>query len=276
MVCDDVCLPEKDAQIIHQEISLALEEKGLVAWLKKGSLIVPTDVSAQGLNTALTMMQQNIVQKQTNVPSSSVDKKSHLFQPSERQFGYDLGNANMHQQQEFVSPVTPSYTEHQLTGELLLKSKLRYGIISSEQADEAFLSPKYKGLSEDSFRKLWEKFQFVEEIEVKVLSVTGDNQLVIYVGDQGIEMADNDLLVLSTRVNKGLVSFHEDDLRFRYPNWRIPDHILEDLKSQRSNGKLFLIFNERGILRCKVKSGKMDRAISFKDKASAFLSGSFS
>ena len=271
-----MCLPEKDAQIIHQEISRALEEKGFVAWLKKGSLIVPTNVSAQGSNTALTMMQQNIVQKQTNVPSSSVDQKSHLFQPSERQFGYGLGNANMHQQQEFVSPVTPSHTEHQLTGELLLKGKLRYGIISSEEADVAFKSPKYDGVSEDIFQEMGQKLKSVEEIEVKVMFVPSLKQQVVYVGDQGIEMADNDLLVLSTRVKKGLVSFHEDDLRFRYPNWRVPDHILEDLKSKGSNGKLFLIFNEHGILRCKVKSGKLDRAITFKDKASAFLSGSFS
>ena len=270
MVCDDVCLPEKDAQIIHQEISLALEEKGFVAWLKKGSLTVPTDDLAQVFKTALTMaymMQQNSVQRQTNVPSSSVDQRSHLFQSSERQLGYGLGNANMNKQQEFFSPVTPSYDEHQLTGELWLKGKLRYGVIS----DVTFLNPKFKGLSEDTCRKLLERFQHVHEIEVRIVLVPKDKSFVFYFGDQGIEMADNDLLVLSTRVRKGLVSFDEDDLWFRYPNWRVPDKIHDDLKSKGSNGKLFLIFNEHGILRCKVKSGTMDRAISIKDKASALF-----
>ena len=84
---------------------------------------------------------------------------------------------------------------------------------------------------------------------------------VVYIGDQGTEMADNDLLLLKTRVNKGLVSFQEDDIEFLYPNWEVPTNIIEDLRSKKSNGKLFIISDEKGNLRCRVESSIKDNCL---------------
>lgn len=94
-----------------------------------------------------------------------------------------------------------------------------------------------------------------------------------YVGDQGIEMADNDLLLLKTRINNGVVSFDESDIEVRFPaDWQVPVKILEDLKSKRLDGRLFIISDEKGNLKCTVKKlGVKDLVVGAKDKAVAFI-----
>ena len=59
-------------------------------------------------------------------------------------------------------------------------------------------------------------------------------------------MGYNDLLLLKTRVIKGLVSFREDDVEFQYPGWKVRLFILEDLKRNSSTGRLFIISDEKG------------------------------
>ena len=36
-------------------------------------------------------------------------------------------------------------------------------------------------------------------------------------------MADNELLLLKTRVRKGVISFNEDNVKFRYSGWKVLD-----------------------------------------------------
>lgn len=82
------------------------------------------------------------------------------------------------------------------------------------------------------------------------MSTASHKSQIVYVGDQGIEMADNDLLLLKTRVKNinGMASFHEDDIEVRYPpDWQVPVYILEDLRRKAFNGKLFIISDEKGI-----------------------------
>ena len=103
-----------------------------------------------------------------------------------------------------------------------------------------------------------------------VISV--ENELFVYTGDQGIEMADNDLLLLKTRVRKGVVSFQEDDVKFRYSGsgWKVPEYILKDLKRNASTGKLFIVSDEKGSLRCIIQSKAKRRAKSAKGRVLAF------
>ena len=102
--------------------------------------------------------------------------------------------------------------------------------------------------------------------------VKGKSPQLAYCGDQEIEMADNELISLKTRVKNGLVSFHEDDIEVRYPaDWQVPTHILEDLRKERFNGKLFIISDEKGNLRTIVKSAVLDRVTATKNKAVAYF-----
>ena len=83
-------------------------------------------------------------------------------------------------------------------------------------------------------------------------------------------MADNDLLLLKTRVRKGIVSFHEDELKSRYSGWNVPEYILKDLKRNASTGKLFIVSDEKGSLRCIIQSKAKRRAKSAKGRVLAF------
>ena len=86
-------------------------------------------------------------------------------------------------------------------------------------------------------------------------------------------MGDNDLLLLKTRVLKGLVSFCVDDLEMLYPGPQVPEYILKDLQREVSNGRLFIISDEKGNLRarCTVQSGVANRLVGVRNKALAFL-----
>ena len=103
---------------------------------------------------------------------------------------------------------------HHLKAKLVLKSKLRNGKISFDSDDVVFLSPEFLKIPGVVTQSLLETHRHTDEIQLRVISI--ENELLVYTGDQGIEMADNDLLLLKTRVRKSIVSFHEDDLKSRY------------------------------------------------------------
>ena len=83
-------------------------------------------------------------------------------------------------------------------------------------------------------------------------------------------MADNDLLLLKTHVRKGVVSFHENDVKFRYSRWNVPEYILKELKRKASTGKLFIVPDEKGSLRYIIQSKAKGRAMSTKGRVFAF------
>ena len=171
---------------------------------------------------------------------------------------------------------TTAYTAHgpgPLAGKLLFKSKLRHGRVSYAPEDVEFSSPHFLGLPDDKRQRYLDNYSHIDEIQLKIVSGRG-NSLLVFVGNQGIEMGNNDLLLLKTRVIKGLVSLCKDDVEFQYPDWKVPLFILEDLKRKSSTGRLFIISDEKGNLRCKVKREVADRLADSVDKFSAFLRSS--
>ena len=276
LVCGSLSLPKADEDIIHQTIHRTFEERdnGFIAWLKNGRLTVDTDVLVQLLNPALVKsfrMPLN-AQGETNIPLDSFDQRRHLKQPPERKPGYGL--ENLQQQLESFPVVIPTYSTKQnpLIGKLVLKSKLRYGKISFKRADLKFHSGEFQEIPQDIIQHLLQTNKHFQEKSVKIMLVPSHNEQLVYVGDQEIEMNDNDLLLLKTRVTDGLVSFHEDDIEARYPaDWKVPVYILEDLKWRKSNGRLFIISDEKGNLKCRIKPEKKDRFAETKNKALAFF-----
>ena len=86
---------------------------------------------------------------------------------------------------------------------------------------------------------------------------------------EGIQIADNETLLLKTRIRNGLVSFQESDVHFRYGNFRIPQKIIDKLKEEYCStpcGELCIISDEKGNLRTEVKIGKIDRFRTFLNK----------
>ena len=93
---------------------------------------------------------------------------------------------------------------HHLKAKLVLKSKLRNGKISFDSDDVVFLSPEFLKIPGVVTQSLLETYRNTDEIQLRVISI--ENELLVYTGDQGIEMADNDLLLLKTRVRKSKYS----------------------------------------------------------------------
>ena len=280
MVCGSLSLPKEDEEVIQQTICSMVEEKdkGFMAWLKDGRLSVDPDVLAQLLNPALiwscVMSPGRAAHGQTNVPLHLFEQRRYLEQPQERKPGYERGIENPQQQQVSLPAATRTYKPKQgsVTGKLLLKSKLRNGHISFESADLEFLSQEFKEIPDDMVQHLLKTYKHVDERRVKIMFVPSHKEQVVWVGDQEIEMADNDLLLLKTRVKNGVVSFHEDDVESRYPaDWQVPGFIFDDMRKNRSNGKLFIISDEKGNLRSLVKRAIKDRLAEKKDKVLAFF-----
>ena len=252
------------------------KNKGFVAWLEDGRLAVDTDVLVQLLNPAQVMsfgMPPSAL-GQTNIPLHPFYQRRHLEQPPERKPGYGWKNEKLQQQRESfpVTIPTDNTEQNRLIGKLVLKSKLRYGHISLEPGDLKFLSEEFQEISEDIIQDILQTNKHVQETRVKIMLVPSHNQWLVYVGDQGIEMADNDLLLLKTRVCNGLVSFHEGDVENRYPaDWQVPTYILEDLEKKGSNGRLFIISDQKGNLRCHINLEKMARVAGARNKALAFF-----
>ena len=284
LVCGSLSLPKEDEEVIHQTIYSTVKEKdkGFIAWLKDGTLMVDSDVLAQLLNPALTLSYvvpptspERAAQGQSNAPLHSFDQRRHVEHPTERKPGYVWENENWQQQRLSLPSATPTYTTkpNGVMGKLVLKSKLRYGKISFDSADLEFLSQEFQEIPDDIAQRLLKTYEHIKERQVKIMSVPDHNSAqLVYCGDQEIEMADNELLLLKTRVINGLVSFHEDDIEARYPaDWKVPVHILEDLRTKRSNGTLFIVSDEKGNLKCTIKSARKDRFVGVKDKALGFF-----
>lgn len=281
LICGSVSFPEEDEERVYGTIyhTIKEKEKGFIVWLRKGKATVEADVLAKLLNPALTMSfvmlpcsSRGFAQEQTNASPFSLNQGHHVAQPLERTLAYGLENVDMKQQQQVCfTPTSSTYTDHSpLTRELVLKTKLRNGILSFEEGDLKFLSPDFPGVSAEDCRILQEKWGHIGEITVKFVSVPRDNLQAVYFGDQGVEMADNDLILLKTRIRKGSVSFNKDDIEYHYPNWKVPEYILKSLRKA-ANGKLLIISDEKGNLRCHVLTAAKDKVVGMKDKAVATL-----
>jgi len=82
---------------------------------------------------------------------------------------------------------------------------------------------------------------------------------------EGIQIADNETLMLKTRIRNGQVSFQESDVDFRHGTWQIPQYIVESLKEEyclTPRGEFYIISDDRENLRQVVKVGTISRVCS--------------
>ena len=268
-------MPVKDEKKVLEEINHNVGKKGFIAWLKEGRLTVHPDVLAQFLDPSLDksyMMSRSgasgAVRGQSNVSPHPLDQQGHGVQPPERIGGHGCEDWNVQQQQTYFHYEIPaSVKQDSVTGKLVLKSKIRYGNISFEERDIKFLSREFQGVPYEMQRDFMKQYRYTEQVEVKIMFVPKNNLLWVFYGDQGVEMANNDLLLLKTRVINGQISFCGSDVEFCYPNWTVPEYITDSLKKKACNGTLFVISDEKGNLRTVVQRGTKEKLIGWKDKA---------
>lgn len=152
---------------------------------------------------------------------------------------------------------------------VLVKSKLRYGKISRQPGDVEIWRLGFD-VPEHIAQNLMENYCNISEAPVKIVSDPKDKSVRWSVYQkpkgEGIEIADNEVVMLQARVRYGDVSLEKGDLFFLYPGWEIPQYITESIKrdhGQARCGELYIISDERGNLRYKVDITLIDRAAGF-------------
>ena len=100
---------------------------------------------------------------------------------------------------------------------------------------------------------LLKRFGMTSEVEVKIVSNPSGLQWFVKENSrEAKEIAETEVLMLNTRVRHGRVSMEEGDLQFKYPNWIVPECILQKIECDHRNtpnGELNVISDEKGNLR---------------------------
>ena len=161
-------------------------------------------------------------------------------------------------------------------GTVLLKSQLRSGVISYDPLD---LEIQYQGFKVPDYinETLLQKYFNILEAGVKIVKDNyGKLRYTVELRseedpiDEGIEIGDNETLMLNTIVRYGQVSLDKDDLKYRYPGWQVPQYIMNSLKREHGTTRkadLFVISDGQEKLRYKVITGKYNKALDSANKA---------
>ena len=116
------------------------------------------------------------------------------------------------------------------------------------------------------------------EVEVKIVSNPSGLQWFVKENSrEAKEIAQTEALMLKPRVRHGQVSMEEGDLQFKYPNWIVPECILQKFECDHRNtpnGELNVISDEKGNLRFHVSCthGQDSRVLRSALSASTILS----
>lgn len=157
----------------------------------------------------------------------------------------------------------------------MLKSKLRNGYISYHPGDLEILYPTFK-VPDQNRESLWNAHYNIPEAGLEIVKdINGEPRVTVEPkskdsskeGELGI--AENETVMLETRVRYGKVSFEKGDLQYISPNFKIPLYITNSLKrdyESMPNGELCVISDEQGNLRYKVQLERKDKARGFASK----------
>lgn len=257
-MCDTCALKsEKDETAVLQTIERIINKKGkgFLARLENGYMSVEPDVLVQCLMSTSPAPRPN-PQKEKNGDAPAAAGESYSGQSQTR------------------SECKPGhgYSAQNMLQSVLLRSLLRYGIISEKLEDRQVWTPGFT-VPEYISESLLQQHGATPVTGVTIMSdKNGElkwsvNPKLVEISRsryEGIQIAANETLLLKTRIHDGVVSFQENDVHFRYGNWEIPQHIREDLKKE--SGDLFIISDDKHNLRCIVKIGKVKKMLTFGKK----------
>jgi len=154
---------------------------------------------------------------------------------------------------------------------VLLRSLLRYGRISDHLKDRQLWDPTFT-VPDQLHQILFQQYRDTPVTGVTIvrgidgaLRYTIDPQLIEVSRSRydGMQIADNETLMLKTRIVYGEVSLQEKDVHFKHGTWQIPGHIVENLNEKycsTPSGDLYIISDGREQLRVVVKIGAVNRA----------------
>ena len=291
LVCDNASLLTKeDETTARQTIDHIINKqgKGLVVCLTKGKLSVDYDVLVQLLTSPQQLNLSTDYQKTISDATGSAAKSlsTHSGQSKsdplkKGQSEWDPGRepdtqqptpqaaATVLQSVQYHPPALNVTGEHVLLRSLLFEGRISYLPGHLQLRDPTFTVPDY--INKILFQ------QYHDTLETGVIIVRGiDGRLrpsvnpkLIEVSKsmyEGIEIANNETLMLKTRILYGQVSFQESDVHFRHGTWQIPQSMVDNLKKEywaTPSGDLYIISDGGEVLRVVVKVGKVMQVRSF-------------
>ena len=116
-----------------------------------------------------------------------------------------------------------------MKGFVMLKTCLRFGQISVHQCNVELCYPGFV-VSPHTKRNLLQKYGNIAEA---VVEITADGNGGFYTieaqseeKEEPVQLAENDTVMLKTRLRDGQISMQEGDLTFFYPQWEVPFYII--------------------------------------------------
>ena len=97
--------------------------------------------------------------------------------------------------------------------------------------------------------------------------------------EKSVHLADNETVMLITRLRYGNISFEKGDLQHFYHRWRIPKYLTDCSKREYCSipdGELHVISDETGTLRYKVLIEKTEKFLGMFSKVSKSIINTFS
>jgi len=287
LICDNFALPIKDEKIARKAIEekVIRREKGFIVWLKNGKLSLDPGDLVQHLMFTSPTRQPNIhtnysrasQENNRDAPGSGADTYSTYSDqsqsyplesnPPDWKQGHWNNAPNMQRPTPQAATATQPYHPPavNIRGEpVLLRSLLRFGKISNRIEDLQLWDPTFT-VPDHINSTLFQQYHDTPATGVTIvrgidgaLRYTIDPQLIEVSRSRydGMQIADNETLMLKTRVRYGKVSFQESDTQFRYGTWKIPQNIVDSLKEKYSatkSGDLYIISDGRDGLRMVVK-----------------------
>ena len=284
MICDNSSLQPRDEEIVSRAIEeiVIRRKKGFIAWLKNGRLSVDLAGLVPYLMSTLPTSQPNtqnnylIASQEKNIDAPGSGAECLQRNPSDRKQGHWNNAPNMQQHTPQAATATQPYHPPavNIRGEaVLLRSLLRFGKISDRIEDLQLWVPTFT-VPDQLHQILFQNYHDTPLTGVTIergidgtLQWSVDPQLIKVSKSryQGINIADNETLMLKTRVRYGKVSFQESDVHFRHGTWQIPKNMIDSLKKEywaTPSGDLYIISDGREQLRMVVKVGTFSQARS--------------
>ena len=298
-MCDTCSLKSKeDETTVKQTIESIISKggKGFITCLTNGRLSVDVDVLVQALTSPAPQpnpqlnLSSNCEKTISDAPGSAAKSFSTNSGPSQSDLrkidhsecdpgrGRDLPITQQPTPQTAATILPPHAPALNVTGEpVLLRSLLFGGIISKQPEDLQLWDPTFT-VPDYIYQNLIRQYHDTPETGITIvqgihgaLRWSVDPKLIEVSRSRykGIKIADNETLMLKTRVLYGEVSFQESDVHFRHGTWQIPQNIMKSLKDEYTatpSGELYIMCDDRENLRCVVKVGRVSRARTFFNK----------
>ena len=281
MIFAPCSLPSNEDEVVVKkatECILLATGKGLLEWVEEDS-ITPEILQEKIMSSIRSQEFQN--SGDSSRPTSDVDHgckvpdrtvhdrlKAHSSQQP-YPYGCDR-DQKQSQQRMYMQPSGPRSVYRDFStikGFVMLKTRVRWGRISADYCDVELCYPGF-AVSPYIERNLLQEYGNIPEAVMEI-AVDGNGEYYATIEAQSakqlkpVQLSQNEIVMLKTRLRDGRISFQEGDLEFFYPQWEIPSYIIKNLYEEHffhSDVELYIISDEKGHLRTQVKSNRMNRA----------------